>query len=100
MTMWLSRTKFRPQASAGKLVNDLSDSDKELIYRHIDDWAMNNSVDLRQLYHDQTVIPSGARDQASRSDNALQRLIEAQDHEVKRRIKIPGDIASLLMEIA
>ena len=91
--------EFRPNELAGKSVHGLTVSDRELVYQHIDEWSMRNSIDLRQLYHDHSTLPAGTRDLSDASRNALRRLIDAQDPELKGRIKIPGDIASILMDI-
>ncbi len=92
--------KFRPPKLAGKSVHGLSDSDKGLLYKCIEEWAEANSVDLRQLYYDRAALPAVARAQSGTRRNALQRLIDAQDPDLKGRIKIPGDIASVLMDVA
>ena len=47
-----------------------------------------------------TDLPRSAPiNQGIMATNALQRLIEAQDIELKKRIQIPGDIALVLMRI-
>ena len=91
--------RFRPSQLAGRSVHGISDSDKELVYRYIEEWAEAKSVDLRQLYYDRAVLPGVARAQSTTRRNALQRLIDAQDPDLKGRIKIPGDIASVLMDV-
>ena len=92
--------RFRPPSLAGKSVHELSYSEKQTIHEQIDRWAAANSIDQRDLYYDSKVnstrlssLPEGAR------ENALQRLISAQEPELQRRIRIPGDIASALMRL-
>ena len=90
--------QFRPSSVAGKSVHHLSEDDKQTIYSSIQKWAGNKSIDLRDIYYDRGPRPSEhAREHRDSKDNALQRLIDAQDPELKKRIRIPGDIASMLM---
>ena len=91
---------FRPTSLAGKSVHDLSFSDKQTIHTCIEKWADTNDIDLRSLYYDRS--PQQSRQETGHrevSHNALQRLINAQEPELKGRIRIPGDIASTLMRL-
>ena len=92
--------RFRPSALAGRSVHELSENDRQTIFESIGNWAEANSVDLRNLYFDRTSLSVGQPGTTSPNlGNALQRLIEAQEQDVKRRIRIPGDIAIKLMEL-
>ena len=92
--------KFRLTSFAGKSVYELSPSDKRSIFQQIEKWAEEKSLDLRDFYYD-----SGSRSivrekvLVETGDNALQRLLNAQNHELRRRLQIPGDIADVLMRL-
>ena len=91
---------FRPSSLAGKPAHDLSHGDKQTVYQHIEKWADANSLDLRGLYYDSGIKPTKSSMHPSQlEDNALQRLVDAQEPELKERIRIPGDIASTLMRL-
>ncbi len=91
---------FRPTPLAGKSVHALSLSDKQTIYSCIEKWADTNAVDLTSLYYDRSSQRSQQeRGHGETAHNALQRLINAQEPELKGRIRIPGDIASTLMRL-
>ena len=91
---------FRPTSLAGKSVHALSLSDKQTIHASIEKWADTNAVDLRSLYYDRSPQKDQqARGRGEAAHNALQRLINAQEPELKGRIRIPGDIASTLMRL-
>ena len=82
------------------LVHELSPQEKRTIYEHIEKWADNNSIDLRQFYYD--LGPKFARppeELAQTEGNALLRLINAQEPEIRPQIRIPGDIASTLIQL-
>ena len=92
--------RFRPSAFAETSVHSLSDDDKAAIFEHVKDWADVKSIDLRTLYYDHgmtlaksTVLPGVP------ATNALQRLIDAQEPELSDKLRIPGDIASILMRL-
>ena len=90
--------QYRPASLAGRSVYQLSHSDKQMIYESIEEWAAENAINLRDLYFDP--FSRSAKHETAHvagKENALQRLIDAQDPELRRRIKIPGDIASTLM---
>ena len=90
--------RFRPLSLAGRLVREISYSDRQMIYTHIKKWADEKSVDLRAIYYDRGSKPaSNTATPFEVKDNALQRLIDAQEPEIRRRIRIPGDIANALM---
>ena len=92
--------RFRPQSLSGRSAHALSYSDKQTIYDHIRKWADEKSIDLRSIYYD-----LGAKSTATTAtigevaSNALQRLIDAQEPELRGRILIPGDIANTLMRM-
>ena len=88
--------QFRPTNLAGTAVREISLEAKRTIYQHIERWAEAHSIDLRTMYFD---LGTNLGGQYSRKadDNALQRLIDAQEPEMRNRIRIPGDIASTLM---
>ena len=89
---------FRPTSLAGKSVHELSSSDKQTIHACIKNWADTKSIDLRSLYYDRSPRQSGQKkEHGEAGHNALQRLINAQEPELKGRLRIPGDIASTLM---
>ena len=92
--------EFRPPSLAGKSVHDLSSSEKQLAYQHIEEWAKTRGLDLRELYYDRGMRSDSSATQASATDgNALQRLVDAQEPELRERVRIPGDIASTLMRL-
>lgn len=92
--------RFRPAHIVGQSVHKLSPQEKQTIYEHIDRWAVDKSLDLRKIYYDR-----GARAREFRGDsddpngNALVRLINAQEPDLREHIRIPGDIAITLMQI-
>ena len=92
--------QFRPLPLAGKSVHELSHGDKQTIYEYIEKWAAQKGIDLRDLYYNRgaesTRKTEGSTDAKA---NALLRLINAQEPELKARIRIPGDIASILMRL-
>lgn len=91
---------FRPAPLAGKSVHTLTPTEKQTIHACIERWANTNAVDLRNLYYDRSPQKNQQeRGQGETTHNALQRLINAQEPELKRRLRIPGDIASTLMRL-
>ena len=91
---------FRPTSLAGKSVHTLSFGEKQTVYACIEKWADANAVDLRSLYYDRSLQKrQQERGQEEAAQNALQRLINAQEPELRGRIRIPGDIASTLMRL-
>ena len=92
--------QFRPLSLAGKSVHDLSYIEKQMIYEQIDKWADANSIDQRVLYYNSGKKAAVlTRQMGGAEENALQRLIDAQEPELRGRIRIPGDIASALMRL-
>ena len=92
--------RFRPQSLAGKPVGELSSGDRREIYERITKWAEEKELDLRTLYYDtrpRNFSTSPVSDQLA--GNALQRLIDAQEPELRSRLRIPGDIAGTLMRL-
>ncbi len=90
---------FRPLSLAGRSICELSLIEKQTIYDCIVRWANVKSIDLRKLYYDYGQQHHGRKVSGGTSQNALQRLISAQDPELRERIQIPGDIASTLMRL-
>ena len=92
--------QYRLTSFAGNSLYTLSSSDKQSIYQQIENWARDKSLDLRDFYYDstprQTVRQS---DLTELGDNALKRLISAQDQDLRRKLRIPGDIADILMRL-
>ena len=96
--------RFLPSSFAGKLAQEISASDRGEILEYVQKWADENSIDLRSLYYDrgmQSVKGTISRTVSTTRQeiNALQRLVDAQEPELRRRIRIPGDIASTLMQM-
>ena len=92
--------QFRPQSLAGMSVHEMSYSDRQTIYEHIEKWAEAKSIDLRDIYYDRGVKSAGQTKELTEvNSNALQRLINAQEPELKGRILIPSDIVIKLMRI-
>ena len=92
--------RFRPKDLAGLIVNELSSQQKQTIYDQIEKWSEEKSFDLRAIYYDRgvkSVRATSARGEVE--SNALQRLINAQEPDLRGRIRIPGDIASTLMRL-
>lgn len=87
--------RFRIRSFEGKSVHKLSPSEKQQIFQQIENWAKENSLDLRNLYYDSSMRSTTSQKESG--DNALKRLLNAQDPELRRRLRIPGDIADLLM---
>lgn len=91
---------FRPPHLEGLFFQDLSDEGKYEIHGSIEKWARAKNIDLRTIYFDAISGLFGRESAPSAtSSNALQRLVEAQAPELRRRITIPGDIAVALMRL-
>ena len=92
--------RFRPAALANRSVYDLSLDEKRRIFQCIRKWAEANSVELGSLYYDSRSRPVASMGKPSGDGtNALERLISAQDPELRDRFRIPADIASKLMQL-
>jgi hypothetical protein len=84
----------------GKDANSLSEEERLEINKKIGDWARAKSINLQSLYvkqGDRNAVPMMQKNLSS--ENALQRLIAAQDSELRGRIRIPLDLADALMRI-
>ena len=91
---------FRPSTLAGRSVRDLSDQERQLIYDHIESWADLHSIDLRTFYYDNQLRAHSVSAKSTASkDNALRRLIDAQEPGLRSSFRIPSDIARTLMEL-
>ena len=91
---------FRPSNLEGSYFQDLSAEDNRTIHECIEKWAKAKGIDLRTIYFD--TRPGSFRRESmvsATSSNALQRLVEAQELELRRKITIPGDIAVALMHL-
>ena len=85
--------EYRPSEFAGRSANSLTDGERQIIFGYIEKWADANSIDMESLYYD-----TGRRfTHKQRQLNALERLIDAQEPEFRPRMKIPGDVALILM---
>ena len=92
--------RFRPPSLAGKPVGELSSNDKREIYDRINTWAEANKLELRALYYDTRLRDASiSNDPGQMASNALQRLIDAQEPDLRSRLRIPGDIAGTLMRL-
>ena len=92
--------QFRQSVPEGTSVHGLSSGVKQEVYRHIDDWAAAQDINLETIYVDERErSPSSGSNRGIPTSNALQRLIEAQEAELRKRIQIPGDIALALMRL-
>ena len=92
--------QFRESITQGVSVHKLSKEDKQDIYRRISQWAEAKSINLETLYHAERGHSQNYKaNQGMSHYNALQRLIEAQEPELRKRIQIPGDIALALMRL-
>lgn len=89
--------QFRRQIPKERSIHDLPAGVKQNIYRRISEWAVARNVDLESIYLDRRRRPPGSRvGHRMLATNALQRLIEAQEPEI-RRIQVPGDIVLIPM---
>lgn len=91
---------FRQHPPAGTSVHALPIEFRQDIYRRISEWAAIQNVNLEAIYVDEGRRTSIPRiDSRITISNALQRLIEAQEPEIRKRMYVPGDIALALMQI-
>ena len=92
--------QFRRSIPEGTSVHGLSSEVKQEIYRRISEWAATKSVDLETIYVvERGRLPSPGTSRGIPISNALQRLIEAQEPDLRKRIQVPGDIALALMRL-
>ena len=91
---------FRHSLAEGVSIRDLTIEDKQAIYARISEWTSTQNVNLESIYIQTSgrSSTSGARSESLVS-NALQRLIEAQEPDIRKMVQIPGDIALALMRI-
>ena len=88
---------YQPPDLRGLDAHQLSEDQRLIVYSSIARWALAKNIRLSDFY---VITPaSTARNTPihSSSRNALERFIGAQDDDIKSRIKIPMDIAQLLM---
>lgn len=91
-------SEFRPAHIRGRHLSSLSREERGELQEQVKRWSERHSIDLQTLHYDKQDhrIPHRfARHDGS--ENALSRLIEAQDVNLRKRIKIPSDIAALLL---
>ena len=92
--------EFRSTSLVAMSVHNLSPDEKQEIYRRIIQWASAKGVDLRTFYHETRVESvRNTSKPGALAANALQRLVEAQEPELRKRIQIPGDVAIALMRL-
>lgn len=77
---------------------ELSDSQKLTILPFIKKWAKANNIELQNI----VIEPRKSRHSniGVDEDNALFRLLNAQDEDIRNRINIPADIAMTLMKLS
>lgn len=91
---------FRKPLPEGISLHELSAEVKQDIYRRISEWAAFQDFDLEAIYLNEKGRTTSQKDtRADRSSNALRRLIEAQEPEIRKKISVPGDIALALMAL-
>ena len=92
--------QFRQSVPEGTSVHGLPSEVKQEVYRRIDEWAAAQDINLETIYvGERGRSPSSGTNREIPISNALQRLIEAQEAELRKRIQIPGDIALALMRL-
>ena len=91
---------FRKALPPRVSIHELSNGVKQDIFRRIDEWTAGHNVNLESIYVEASGRSPilGIKNRIPIS-NALQRLIEAQEPELRQRIQIPGDIALVLMHV-
>ena len=91
---------YRPSLLQGSLVQNHSAEDKREVYQHIEKWANDKGIDLESIrYNTKSVSFRPINKPDPSATNALQRLVEAQDADLRNKILIPGDIAVALMRL-
>ena len=84
----------------GASVHELSTEVRQDIYRRISEWVAIQNVNLENIYvNERGSAPTLETNRRIKVANALQRLIEAQEPELRKKIQVPGDIALVLMRI-
>ena len=92
--------QFRQSPPVGTSIREISSDARQETYRRIGEWAATKAIDLENIYvHREARLPSSSTRHALSMSNALQRLIEAQEPEIRKRIQVPGDIALALMRM-
>ena len=90
--------EFRPTRLIGSLVRNLSIEDRNEVYQHIAAWASAKNIELGKIRYGRNPASTDSPDSNRPiTANGLQRLIQAQEVELRRRILIPADIAITLM---
>ena len=91
---------FRQPLPERASVYDLSIEVRQDIYRRISEWAGFQNINLEAIYvNERGSTPTVDNNRRIKMPNALQRLIEAQEPELRKKIQVPGDIALVLMRI-
>lgn len=91
---------YRPSGLRGSLVQNHSAEDKREVYQHIEKWANVKDIDLASIRYNTGSASFRPTNKLNPSaTNALQRLVEAQDADLRNKILIPGDIAVALMRL-
>ena len=92
--------QFRRPIPEGASVRELSNSVKQEIYLRISKWAAEEEINLETLcIVERGHAPLPVHRQANPPSNALRRLIESQDLELRKRFHIPSDVALALMDM-
>ena len=92
--------RFRQPLPVGMSIREISGDAKQEAYRRILEWAATKEIDLKTIYvRGEGRVPNGGTRRAPSISNALQRLIEAQEPGIRKRIQVPGDIALALMRM-
>lgn len=92
--------QLRQSPPIGASVHTLSNEAKQEIYRRIAKWVESEGIDLEAIYvYERGSSHTSSNTRKQQVANALQRLLEAQDPELRRKIQVPGDIALTLMRM-
>lgn len=90
--------QYQPSSLRGADVHTFSEREKHTVYEHILQWAKAKSIDLRTLYFDRPTSEDRDREGFGKpASNALHRLISAQPPAIRDKLRIPADIANILM---
>ena len=92
--------QFRQSIPEGTSVHELSSEVKQEIYHRISEWAAAQNINLETMYvGERGRLQSSGSNRMIPISNALQRLIAAQEPELRKRIQVPGDIVLALMSL-
>ena len=92
--------RFRQSLSVGMSLREISSDAKQETYRRIVEWAAAKAINLETIsVRGEGRAPSAGTRRSLSISNALQRLIEAQEPGMRKRLQVPGDIALALMRM-